>query len=343
MSEAGETKNQHYIPRSYLKNFGYLVSTYTRPSGKIDEKWSIHNIEKGSEIKVNSTKKICQEEYLYDLPLVDEGYRQAIEKAYDKSVDRYFHEVTKFLCNPKNTKITSVLRDKVLKCFLSLYFRTPKHIAIDKDKLESEGYSIEQIQKLKTEKLESHVSNFEKLFKSKEKCSICVNEAYGNYQYISGDNPVIYRHPTGRDSDVFDPENIFHIPISPKYCLTILPESETVGSPSFQRYYHPNHNVITINYDIEKLHERYIFGTQKALQDYIEESPFYKAPADDNHPIILGMKNSLKGLENCLDAITKYGIMSFQHRVIFEYYWKSELMFREDPNNIRMAKMLGVL
>lgn len=196
MSKTQDIKNQHYIPRSHLKNFGFLVSTYTRPDGKVDEKWSIHNVERGSEIKVNNTKKICQEEYLYDLPLVDEEYRQFIEKAYDKSVDRHFSEVTKFLCNPKNSKITSTLREKTLKCFLSLYFRTPKHLSIDIEKLKSDGYTLQEIQKFKTEKLENHITNFEKLYKSKQKCSICVNEAYGDYQYISGDNPVVYRHPS---------------------------------------------------------------------------------------------------------------------------------------------------
>ncbi len=51
--------NQHYIPKSYLKNFGYLVNIYTRPSGKVDEKWSVHNIEKGGGIKHNNTMKLA--------------------------------------------------------------------------------------------------------------------------------------------------------------------------------------------------------------------------------------------------------------------------------------------
>lgn len=338
-----QVKNQHYIPRSYLKNFGYLVNSYTRPSGKVDEKWSIYNVENGGEIKTNSTKKICKEEYLYDLPLVDEEFRQSIEKAYDVQIDKHFGEVTRFLCNPRNKILTNEMREKVLKCFLSLHFRTPKFVKVNEDELLKNGYTLEQIKLLKTEKLEKHLEDFEKLFNSKLNCSLCINEAYGKYQYISGDNPVIFRHPTKDEIDVFSPENIVHIPISPKYCLTILPESETVDTPTFQRYYHPNHHVITINYDIERLHEKFIFGTKISLIDYLNESPFYKAPADNNHPLVLGLKNTLDGLNKCLDAMKKHGIKSFEHRVIFNYYWTNEQMFREDPNNIKMAKLLGLI
>jgi len=193
-------KNQHYIPRSYLKNFGYLVSEYTRPSGKVDKKYSIHNIEKGGDIKVNSTKKVYKMEYLYDLPFADEQHRQFIEKAYDREVDRHFAEVTEFISDESRNTLSDEMRGKLLKCTLSLYFRTPKHVAIsEKEKAIIASLPESKQQKLldtfKTKRLEKHLENFEKLYNQKKKNGICINKSVGDWDFISGDNPVIIRAP----------------------------------------------------------------------------------------------------------------------------------------------------
>ncbi len=341
-----EVKNQHYIPRSYLKNFGYLVSTYERPSGKIDKKYSIHNIENGGEIKHNSTKKICKMEYLYDLPFADREHRQFIEKAYDQKVDRYFNEVTSFIENEKNLTINDEMREKLLKCCLSLYFRTPKHIAINK-KEESmlSRYPPNHRQKmrdiLKTRKLESHIKNFERLYKQKRSNGICINKAVGDWDFISGDNPVIIRGQNKQVDDIFSPENIIHIPFTPKFCITIMPDNDTKEVPSFTHYDYPNHHIMTINYDIEESHEQYIFGSEQALTDYVDESPIYKAPVSDNDPRVLALKNIVTALQQFAKVLETYGPKSLEAKTVFLYYWDSLPAFKEDPNNIKLKKQLG--
>ncbi|WP_405224663.1 DUF4238 domain-containing protein [Dokdonia sp. Asnod1-B02] len=339
-------KNQHYIPRSYLKNFGYLVSEYTRPSGKVDKKYSIYNIEKGGDIKVNSTKKVCKMEYLYDLPFANEQHRQFIERAYDKEVDRHFAEVTEFISDESLKTISDEMREKLLKCALSLYFRTPRHVAIsEKEKAIvsrlPEGKQQKLLDTFKTRRLEKHLENFEKLYNQKKKNGICINKAVGDWDFISGDNPVIIRAPSGQFIDVFSLENIIHVPFSPKFCITIMPDTETNEVPTFARYDYPNHHIMTINYDIEERHDQYIFGSEKALNDYINESPAYKAPASENDQRVLAIKNTVLGLQHFTKVLEQYGPFSKESRAVFLYYWHSIPAFKEDPNNIKLKKQLG--
>ncbi|RMA64303.1 DUF4238 domain-containing protein [Ulvibacter antarcticus] len=339
-------KNQHYIPKSYLKNFGYLVAEYTRPSGKVDKKYSIYNIEKGGEIKHNSTKKICKMDYLYDLPFADEEHKQFIEKAYDQKIDKHFPEVTSFIEDDKSLTLSNEMREMVLKCGLSLYFRTPKHVTLsDKENLIISRLPKDKQQKLynefKTKRLESHLENFDKLFNQKRGNGICINKAVGDWDFISGDNPVIIRAKSGQFEGVFEASNIIHIPFTPKYCITIMPDNVSKEIPILARYDYSNDHIMTINHDIEKHHEQYVFGTERALNDYLNESPIYKAPVLDNDPRVLDMKNRALAFQHFVNIAEKHGVISNQAKTVFLYYWHSLPGFRKDPNNIKLKVELG--
>lgn len=339
-------KNQHYIPRSYLKNFGYLVSEYTRPSGKVDQKYSIHNIEKGGEIKHNSTKKICKMDYLYDLPFADEKHKQFIEKAYDQKTDKHFTEVTRFIEDDQALILNNEMREKILKCGLSLYFRTPKHVALsDRENLIISKLPKNKQQKLydvfKTKRLKSHIENFDKLFHQKKNNGISINKAVGDWDFISGDNPVIVRGKSGQFEGAFDVDSIIHIPFTPKYSITIMPDNTSNENPTFNRYDYSNDSIMTINHDIEQHHEQYVFGTERALNDYLNESPIYKAPVLKNHPKVLDLKNTVLALQHFTDILEKHGPLSNQAKTVFLYYWNSIPGFRKDPNTIKLKEKLG--
>ena len=333
-------KNQHYIPKSYLKNFGFCVKSKKRNnSEKIDKKYNIHNIECGGDIKINNTSKICKMDYLYDLPFEDDVHKQKIEKLYSTEIDVLFPEVTKFISDDSNVKLSQNMREKILKCCISLYFRTPKHLEPDLiernyiSRLSTYHQKIEY-NKLKTFKLEKHLSNFEKLYNQKLNSTICINKSVGEWDFISCDNPVIIRF-SQNDNDIYSPNNIIHIPFTPKYCITILPEDLTVGlNNNINRILYNNHNVMLINHDIETNHEKYIFGSELALNDYNNESPYYKAPADKNHPLFLEYKLLLELLEKHKNTMEKYGVNSNESKFEFMYYWYNYNFFREDPNNI---------
>ena len=341
-----KVKNQHYIPRSYLKNFGYIVSEYVRPSGKTDRKWGVFNKENGGEIKHNNIKKICKELYLYDLPFVDESNVQFIEHAYDKEVDRFFPEITVFVTDDSNTELSIEMREKIIKCCLSLYYRTPKFVSVDETFIDlisvlpkeeqDDAYKIK-----KTQLLEKHLADFERLVKFKLNDGIAINKAVGKWEFITGDNPVIIREGSNKLEDVLHPRNIIHIPITSQYCITITPNSETSLQNKFTRIDYSDIWVMGINTDIERLHEQYLIGSKKGLEDYESKSPEFLAKSDENHPILVNAKALVKANLHTLIESSKHGVLSIQHQEVFMNYWNNLEVFRKDPNNIRYKKIYG--
>lgn len=331
-------RNQHYIPRSYQKNFGFR-----NPSNR---KWKIHNIENGGEIKVNNTEKICKEFYLYDLPFVAEEHRQFIEHAYDIEVDRIFPEITEFICDESNNTMSDEMRHKIVKSALSLYYRTPRFVSVDPTFREliselPENRRNEAYNQRKTELLERHIVSFEELYRFKLNDGISINKAPGDTEFITGDNPVIIRNREGNLIEALDPNNIIHIPITPKYCITITPKSEVELGGEFIRFEYNKWMVAGINGNIDELHQTFLMGTEKGLTDYLSYAEVLKSPAEENDPII----ENIKALNNAANqeyrAIKNYGVGSPQHQMVFMYHWEKFEWFREEPTNITHKKEYG--
>ena len=114
-------ERQHFIPKSYLNNFGIEEG----------DKCFIHGKRKNSdEIKRLSTKDICLERNLYTIPTNDETKKFDIEHFYANNVDNKFSFLYDFLTNRENDYIDFETRLKIISTSLSLYFRTPKFLNI---------------------------------------------------------------------------------------------------------------------------------------------------------------------------------------------------------------------
>jgi len=330
---------QHYIPKSYLKNFGFLVNARKKS-------WSVYAIESGGEIERRATTSICTVDYLYDLPYVENNQKQFIEHAYDKEVDQHFPSITKFCENELNKTLPTEMREKILKSCLSLYYRTPKFVELD-------NKAIEEINKLpknkqedawkweKTRLLQEHLKKFEALYLNKKRCGISINKVVGKYELISGDNPVVIRNMKQERVDELNDNNIIHIPLTPKIALSIMPTKERYLYDTFQKYFWDEDNVMILNTDIEQLHQKYLLGTENALQTYLDESPEYKKPVDDNHPKIIKQKEMIDAMSR-LQFIFESNGNVIDKNFISEFYniWNSNDTFRHDPNAINYNKML---
>lgn len=333
--------NQHYIPRSYLKNFGFLVNAKKN-------KWSVYAMENGGEIERRTTEKICSVDYLYDLPFAPEEERQFLEHAYEAHADRHFKEITAFVIDDSKKELSDAMREKLLKSCLSLYFRTPKFVALDQHALDEIQALPEAEQELawkirKNELLEESVRNFEQLYNLKKHCGISVNKSARNWEFISGDNPVIIRNKEGELVDVFSPDNVIHIPLTPKYTITIMPSTEVSLHNTFYRMYFDNDSVMGINHDIEKYHEKYLLGTKKALELYLQESPMYKAPALPTHPKLLKLKGIQKAVEGLVRVVQKNnGQITDEVRAYFSWCWKNVDGFKDDPNAQEQKDLMGI-
>ena len=323
--------NQHYIPKSYLKNFGYLVNAKKK-------KWSLYAMENGGEIKVRTTENICSVDYLYDLPFAEGEERQFLEHAYEEHADRHFTLITKFITDESQKVLPDEMREKILKSCLSLYFRTPKFVNLDQAALDEINRLPENKQELawkirKNELLNDSVKNFELLYNMKKNCGISINKSARDWEFISGDNPVIIRDTKGVLTDVFADDNVIHVPLTPKFTITILPNRETSLHHSFQRVFLDNDGVMGINYDIEKHHEQYLLGTKNALESYLKESPIYKAPAPPNDYRIVRIKGIQKAVEGLVTMVQKTdGVITPEVKSYFYYCWENVDGFKEDPN-----------
>lgn len=324
--------NQHYIPRSYLKNFGFLVNPKKR-------KWSLYAMENGGEIERRTTESVCSVDYLYDLPFASGEERQFLEHAYEELADRHFTQITQFVTNDSLTILSAEMREKILKSCLSLYFRTPKFVALDQKAVES----IQQLDPQdrekawgikKTQLLRESVESFEILYQIKRNCGISVSKSARDWEYLSGDNPVIIRDRKGELTDPFSPDNIIHIPLTPRYLISIMPYNQKDLKNTFYRILHDDDQVMGINYAIEKYHEKYLLGTKEALESYLKESPVYKAPAHPNDPKLRRIKGVQVAVENLVGILIKNnGVVNDEVKNYFNWCWENVDGFKDDPNS----------
>lgn len=120
---------QHYIPRSYLKNFAvkkskeiYIVDTIMRGENE--------------EIKVLPTKTICAEKNIYTFDNLQPGDPYALEKFYAAEVDAIYPRVYETLVNSNVMNITTETKREILNTLLSLKFRRPQPLKSVISKLE---------------------------------------------------------------------------------------------------------------------------------------------------------------------------------------------------------------
>lgn len=295
-------------------------------------------MESGGEIERRTTEKVCSVDYLYDLPFAEGEDQQFLEHAYEEHADRHFSEITRFVTNDLSNELRGPMREKILKSCLSLYFRTPKFVALDQALLSEIQKLPETKQELawkvkKTQLLEDSVRNFEKLYNTCRHSGISINKAVGKWEFISSDNPLIIRDKRNQVRDVFEPGNMIHIPLTPRYAITILPGDEMSLRRSFHRMFWDDLQVMSLNHSIEQYHQRYLLGTEKALAEYLKESPAYKVPVHPNDPRILqvmGIQLATEGLVKMVKA-TK-GIVTPAVKIYFSWCWRNVPGFSKDPN-----------
>ena len=112
-------KHQHFIPRSYLRNFAEERNDKFFIDAKFLQSGTIKN-----NISVND---ICVDKNIYTIPnAADDKYK--LEKFYAENVDSAFPEVHRLLTNSSTTFVSPEQRQKIIYVTMSLYFRTPKFL-----------------------------------------------------------------------------------------------------------------------------------------------------------------------------------------------------------------------
>lgn len=331
-----KVKNQHYIPQSYLKGF----------ASRQGKEWYVYSrIKNGSIIKSN-IRNICSEGYLYDIPELGKEYEQVIETLYSTQVDGNFHEILEFAWEESNEFLSEEMRGKIILSCVSLLFRTPAFLNCDRDYDELQanwqGGSEDVNRKRKIIALQDHLSKSIDLIKQKHNDGISINRAPIGHQFITSDNPVILRNPSGTVENYFDAGNIFHIPISPEFCITIMPTKHNDLKSSFERYSFNIQGVHALNHDIEKYHQQFLIGAKDGIEEYGKNKEIYDNPTSQGFKMLddsIKMIDIMSQLEN---GVNSYGIHSEEFKRMMIRFWDNEPTVREDENYIRLMKDLGL-
>jgi len=100
---------------------------------------------------------------------------------------------------------------------------------------------------------------------------IGVSKIEDSSEFITGDNPVIIRSAQGSLVNIFEKDNVIHLPINKKYLLTIIPKSEDSLQGKFLRISASQDYVVSINYDIVKNSEKWIIGSKDGIHNHLDK------------------------------------------------------------------------
>lgn len=365
--------HQHFIPRSYLNNFG----------SKKDDKVLINaKLKNEDEIKIVSTKDICVNKNLYTLPEKDGQNKFALENFYADQIDGKFPEIYDVLSNPEIDEIDIEMKTKIISVALSLYFRTPKFLnqenkifeelvrsAHAKSKgrdiiIEYAGESIiispEEVDQIVKEQKENnrikflshHLQSFKKFVESKLTDTIYVYHIVDDSELITSDNPVFIR-PYGnpfdenfdyekyysQDIDPFEKTNTIHVPLDRKTILTILPNLDDFPTQKIRRLKKLRFDTVLYNSDIEKYAERWILGSELGLITHIRDQHEFNNPSKEIIVEAERYKEKTSELYELMNLIEKNGVRNK------EVYLKAKYMenlksVKDDPNFKNILKVI---
>jgi len=293
-------KRQHYVPRTYLKNFAepngkeYIISALPKSDLKSDK------------IFKASIKNIALENDLYTMPGETEEQKMIIEKFYANEFEKYYEEIYKLLTDEKTTTITTEQRELIISTVITMYYRTTHWINKSKalmsrvfhrlfilceqtgkdyfmfedEKISIAGKTAEQFTKeYNTDRqplmILTQLETAMKLIKLKvENSSIMVSKLVDeNFEFITSDNPVIARNPYEKEFIPFDSNNIFYLPLDSNHMLKLIPEmKQGMENRIFRRqsdHILSKFDTLVNNQSQFESSENFLFGSDAGLKSYL--------------------------------------------------------------------------
>jgi hypothetical protein len=325
-------KRQHFIPKSYLKNFAeghddkYFVEAKLKDEASPKE-------------KLLSIKDICVDKNLYTLPNIDGDDKYAIEKYYAQNIDAVYPKVYDMLIDPYVLYISPDQRKQIIMTTMSLFFRTPKFLNSNNHKNEVIlDYAVKHHQdkngnikfkfkdnefdfhvndldiiktklavKTKLKFLKEHLEDWHKFVGFKFNAGLSVFRMYEDFNLITSDNPVIMHSISNNPFDVFDPTNMISLPLDNKHYLTIFPNTEPALTDRIFRGDRDKTFGLTTNLDIERNSEDWILGKPKTITNHIADQKKYGAWNKDNLDAVEDMKERATDLQDLWAVIKEVG------------------------------------
>lgn len=349
-----EPVKQHYIPRSYLKNFGvegkkgnYFVDAY-----RLEDDLLLEQI---------STKSICFEKNLYTIPNAEIDRKYDLEHHYAEHVDSEFPKIYKLLTDESVKVLTPEQKRQILYVCLSLYFRTPRFLnhqnaftdqILDRMLLyankngdvkftfeeEKHEFNIKDIDKVRYEFKErnrvkflvQHLEKWKEFVDFKYDCTINVHRINDkNAPLITCDNSVSIRGmKTTRFEGLFNPNSVITLPLDTRYYLEIFPNSIADGQTRIHRMVHDRDYVFTTNAIIQSNAEKLIIGKPGTIERHFEIQSSYEE-ADNGEQFVEKAKYKLEQMQKFTELFEKTGLTSDEtvtqlKKMLNHKYFKNE-------------------
>jgi hypothetical protein len=359
-------KHQHFIPKSYLRNFADI-----KDDKAFVETMNIHSGEIKYPISLND---ICVSKNIYTLPHLLGNDKYAIEKYYAENIDGIYPEVYKLLTDESIIEITEEYRRKILSTALSLYFRTSKFINRNNDELQAilkgvdemvfenstdhksidfngKSYmvnkaNLEEIKREikvdhKTKYLINHLNDWNDFVAHKYHAQISVFKVTDEIPLITSDNPVDIFHPSNPDADIFDPNNSIQLPLDQRNYLWISPNTALSKYNMIYRGVRDKWFALTSNSTTHQKASIFVIGEHNTLKNHWEQLTQHNEETDENLEAFESIKFRTVSMFEFKDILEKHGSGSRQVKdKIAEM--KESKYFADDPQMKIIIKQLGL-
>ncbi len=310
---ATKVKRQHYVPRTYLKHFAVEKNgNHFLKSLPIDDL----DINKIFDVSVGNA---CAQKDIYTLPGTSTEEKMLLETFYSDNYESHYDQIYQILTNENKRTITTKDRELIISTIVTMMYRTTKlanqhyenvnralkyayqvakrnnsnFILFENDKINIEGKTLDEIQKQVREDSQPMIAITQlkvafkliQLRSSRDVINV-VRLKDDSHEFVTSDNPVLFRNIFGKHSSSFDKENILSLPLDAKHILYLMPfakENErtdilyrrnTTGSMGKLEKSASNHSQ-------SKNAERFMIGSEAGLKEFLKDKDYYNTPLTD--------------------------------------------------------------
>lgn len=296
------TKRQHFVPRTYLKNFGYPkkkdIYTNVLPKETDDE----------SSIFESNIINVCLEKDFYTLPGKTANEKMLLETFYNENYETHYESIYQILIDPKKNELTEKEHRLVISTVVTMLYRTKKWIsdfnhffdrvlasaflqsqAAGKDYFSFEGVKIsikdrtlEDLQK--EQRIQNkHIQVITVLEAALKLIEIRIHQdgimvsklESGAVGFVTSDNPVSISNNCSTIIAPFAPTNVLKIPLDKDYLLHLMPFANEFNKKMIIRNnltdilsYTQN---LTSNYEQYQNAERFLIGEEQTLKNFLKQ------------------------------------------------------------------------
>ncbi len=308
-SRMQETKNQHYVPRTYLKRFGEKRGKQTY----------IHKLPKDSlsetDVVESNTKKVCVDEHIYTLAGNTPEERMFIESLYGTDYENKYESVYNILMDRSKRDVSDDEKKLIISTVVTMLFRTQKmpvlynefidrviedafyscqaankdYFFFEKEKISIANKTLQQVQ-AENKKEAQPVMAIIQLQVALRLIDIRVqNDGMmvikledEDCNFITSDNPVSHHLIDGSVISAFDWNNILFLPLDSKHQLMLIPGEKTnfLGRLS-KKGISAKLCALSSNTEQQRNSQNILLGSSDALKTYLKTKEASERPVSD--------------------------------------------------------------